>query len=80
MKQSAPTYIRLLAFIDTYIGEHAWAPTIREMCTAMGFASTSAAVHQLEVLETRGYIARLRGSSRAIRITPQGFQAIRRAA
>lgn len=58
----------ILACIADSVTNRGFPPTIREVCKASGLTSTSAAVYQLQILESRGYIQRLEGTARGIRI------------
>jgi repressor LexA len=68
----------LLAFIDGYITQNSWAPSIREMCAGIGVASTSSVAYQLGVLEALGHIERQGDTPRALRITKQGAEVLKR--
>jgi repressor LexA len=68
----------LLAFIDGYIRQNSWAPSIREMCAGIGVASTSSVAYQLGVLEDLGHIERQGDTPRALRVTKQGTAIARR--
>lgn len=59
---------RLLDFIASHTAEHGWAPTIREMCTAVDVKSTSTVFAALTVLEARGHIRRHPGHARALAV------------
>lgn len=58
----------VLHFVREYIADHGWAPTIREICSGMGYASTSTVHWHLHNLAEQRYIEHLPGSPRAIRI------------
>lgn len=57
-----------LHFLRDFIKQKGFPPTIQEICTKFGFASTNAAYQLLGVLEKKGWIERGKGSSRSIRI------------
>ena len=44
-------------------------PTVREICAATGIKSTSSTHNHLRVLEEEGYITRVSGANRSIRLT-----------
>ena len=44
-------------------------PTVREICAATGIKSTSSVHNHLRVLEEEGYITRVSGANRSIRLT-----------
>ena len=58
---------RLLAFLRQRIGQGI-PPSVREICTEMGFKSTCTAHKYLKMLETEGQVEILRGSNRGIRL------------
>jgi repressor LexA len=49
---------KILQFVTKHITEKGFAPSLREICQAMGFASPRAAQKHLEMLEEAGYLAR----------------------
>ncbi|MBC3517323.1 transcriptional repressor LexA [Neobittarella massiliensis] len=62
---------RLLAFLRQRIGQGI-PPSVREICTEMGFKSTCTAHKYLKMLETEGQVEILRGSNRGIRLRDFG--------
>ena len=58
----------MLAFIRTFVDEHQFPPTIREIGKAVGITSTSVVNYNLNVLEEKGHIARDRNVSRGLRL------------
>ncbi len=50
--------VRMLAFIRSYLEEHAYPPTIREIGKAVGIPSTSVVKYNLERLQEKGFIER----------------------
>lgn len=62
----------VLAYVHREISRNGWAPSIKEMCAHFRWASTHTAFIHLETLKRKGAIERLKGASRAIRITPAG--------
>jgi SOS-response transcriptional repressor LexA len=58
-----------LEVITTYIVENGYPPSLRDICTAMGWSSTNCAVDFLNALEKKGRIRRLKSKhSRAIQV------------
>ncbi|MFA6432029.1 MAG: transcriptional repressor LexA [Candidatus Margulisiibacteriota bacterium] len=49
---------KILEFITKHVQKKGFAPSIREICTAFGFASPRAAQKHLEALEASGHIGR----------------------
>lgn len=63
-----PTQTRLLGFMREYLAANGLIPTYDEMCVAMGVASKSNITRLVKGLEQRGFISRIPGCARAIRI------------
>lgn len=59
------------------INSHGYPPTVRELCDAVGLASTSSVKYQLDLIEKQGLIARDPRRSRTIEITELGDSYIR---
>ena len=60
--------VRMLAFIRSYLEEHAYPPTIREIGKAVGIPSTSVVKYNLERLQEKGFIERSGEVSRGLRL------------
>jgi repressor LexA len=60
---------RILDFIQEYLGEHNYPPTIREIGKAAGISSTSVVKYNLERLQEKGLIERSDEVSRGLRLT-----------
>lgn len=58
----------VLDAIVGYVQDHGYPPTIREIGTAAGIASTSSVTHQLRQLEYKGRLRRDPNKPRAIQI------------
>lgn len=59
---------RILEFIDSYVREHNYPPTIREIGRAVGISSTSVVKYNLERLEEKEKIERSKEVSRGLRL------------
>ncbi|WP_124055015.1 transcriptional repressor LexA [Arcanobacterium ihumii] len=59
------------------IDKHGYPPTVREICEAVGLASTSSAKYQLDLIEKLGLISRDARRSRTIEVTEIGEDFIR---
>jgi repressor LexA len=59
---------QVLEFIRETIAENSRPPTAREICGHFGLASPRSATQYLRVLERKGYLQRLPGQSRNIRV------------
>lgn len=55
-------------FIREHIQKQGYPPTVREICQGCSISSTSTVGYHLQKLEDKGFIKRLYGSSRAIRL------------
>ena len=58
----------ILEFLDTFITEHDYPPSIRDIQTGCNISSTSVVDYNLKRLEEKGYIRRDREVSRAIEL------------
>ncbi len=68
----------ILRFVENFISENEYPPTIREIGEAVGISSTSVVNYNLEVLEREGYIARDRTVSRGLKLLRRSGLAARR--
>ena len=68
MKEMNPREARVYAYIRKTIEEQGYAPSVRDVCTALGYRSTSTVHRYLERLERMGYIEKTDGKSRALRV------------
>ena len=64
--------LTLLGFLERYIETHGYAPTYREVRTAMGYSSTSVVRRKLAHLREQGLIDYQDNQSRTIRILGAG--------
>ena len=58
----------ILEAIRDAIAEHGYPPTVREICQAVGLASSSSVAHQLKKLEQRGFLKRDPNRPRALEV------------
>src|SRR3989304_1627855 len=68
MKELSPKQRRILEFIQGFIDEHDYPPSIRQIQEACDISSTSVVDYNLRILEKQGYIRRDREGSRAIEL------------
>lgn len=68
MKELKPKERVVLDFIKETIENEGYAPSVRDICTALNIRSTSTVHMYLERLEAKGYIQKESGKSRTIRI------------
>jgi len=66
MRKMSERQRRILQFLERFIGEHGYPPSIRQIQTALGLSSTSVVDYNLDLLEKRGLIRRQPRSSRSI--------------
>ncbi|MCS7283774.1 MAG: transcriptional repressor LexA [Anaerolineae bacterium] len=59
---------QILEYIETFVAENGYPPSVREIGEAVGLHSPSAVVHHLERLEQAGYLIRTPGRSRSLRL------------
>ena len=52
-----PTYTRIRGQIDNYTQEHGYPPTVRELCSLVGVASTSTVHRYLTKMASFGIIS-----------------------
>src|SRR3972149_5368752 len=72
MKELSPKQRRILEFIQGFIDEHAYPPSIRQIQEACDISSTSVVDYNLRILERLGHIRRDREVSRAIELLQPG--------
>ena len=69
-KRECSTREAILSFISAFWEEHNYAPTIREICGAVGISSPSTARYHLVRLKERGIITFSEKTSRSVRLIP----------
>ena len=72
MKELSAKQRRILEFIQGFIDEHDYPPSIRQIQEACDISSTSVVDYNLRILEKLGYIRRDREVSRAIELLEPG--------
>ncbi len=68
MRELTERQRKVLEFIENYIGEHGYPPSIRDIARRFRITPRGAQIH-LKALEKKGYINRTDGRARAIRLT-----------
>jgi repressor LexA len=66
MEKISPKRSNILDFINNFIRERGYSPSVRDVVSGCGISSTSVAQYHLNVLEKEGYISRDRDVSRSI--------------
>ena len=74
MKKITPKQQQVFDYLTQYQQENGYPPTVREICSAIGFKSPSTAHFHLEGLIEAGYLERQTGKTRALKITAQKVQ------
>ena len=69
MKKITPKQQQVFDYLTQYQQENGYPPTVREICSAIGFKSPSTAHFHLEGLIEAGYLERQTGKTRALKIT-----------
>ena len=59
---------KIYLYLKDYVETHNYAPSVRDICSAVGLTSTSTVHGHLTRLENKGFIMRGNGKSRAIEI------------
>ncbi len=67
----------MLKWIDRYIQKDGWAPTVRDIQAGLSLSSTSAVAYWLDILEGDNYIEREAKRAGRLRITAEGYDALR---
>jgi repressor LexA len=65
-----PKQRQILDFINQFIQNHGYAPTLSELAQAIGVRSLATVHEHLQVLESKGVIRRYRGKDKGIEINP----------
>lgn len=60
----------ILTYLDTYSGEHGYAPSFEEIATRFNYNSLATVHEHLTNLERKGYIKRAYNESRGIEVLP----------
>lgn len=75
MKKLADPQQVILDYIVAYTGEHAYPPSVREICTAVGLKSTATVHTHLRNLEKRGLLTRDSTKQRAMNVSADAYPA-----
>ena len=62
---------RVYTYLNEYWEQNGYSPSVRDICSALDFASTSTVHLYLSRLEAKGYIEKEEGKSRSLRPTVQ---------
>ncbi len=76
-----PRQAQVLEFINDYLGEHGYPPTVREVAANFGFRSPRAAHDHMKALQKKGFLRSTPGKPRTLEIlTPKGIPLLGRIA
>ena len=68
LHELTPMQREIYLYLKSYIEEYEYAPSVRDICAAVGLTATSTVHGHLTRLANKGFIERGNGKSRAIRI------------
>jgi len=68
MKKLSDKQRRIIRYIDRFLGEKGYPPTIRDIQGGCAISSTSVVDYNLNILESRGYLSRHADVSRGIKL------------
>lgn len=77
MRKMSKRQQRMLQFLEDFIRENGYPPTIREIQAALNISSTSVVDYNLTLLEKRGLIERQPRASRSITLTRKSIPILR---
>ncbi|HUV93907.1 MAG TPA: helix-turn-helix domain-containing protein [Anaerolineae bacterium] len=63
-----PRQQAILGFVDSYVAQKGYAPSLREICQALDIPSKSTVTYHLNALQRRGLIHRDPGISRSLSV------------
>jgi len=75
-KQKIESRKKIYDFLIKFITENGYAPSVREICKAVGINSTSIVHHHLLVLEDMGKIEMKQSQPRAIKVVGYEFRKV----
>lgn len=68
MTELTPKERAVYDYINDCLGKNGYAPSVRDICNAVGIKSTSTGHEYLRRLESKGYISKCSGKSRALKV------------
>ncbi len=77
MEQLTDKQHEILTFIADYLRDHQSAPAIREIADHFGFSSPKAATDHVNALVRKGYLLKVAGISRGLRLTADAEELVR---
>ena len=64
----------LLQFVDSFIKEHGYGPSYREVMSGMGYKSVSTVAIHIDGLITRGYLRKRDNSARSLEVVSSDYR------
>lgn len=68
-----PSTVEIISFIDSFINENGYSPSIRDICAGVNIASSSTVHAIMNKFHQDGYIIFNSKIARSIRLTPDGI-------
>lgn len=78
MRKMSERQRQILRYLEDFIRENGYPPSIRQIQTALGISSTSVVDYNLDLLEKRGLIRRQSRTSRSITLAGESLRPSRR--
>jgi len=72
MRKMSERQRRILQYLEQFIREHGYPPSIRQIQSTLGLSSTSVVDYNLKLLQKHGLLERKPRSSRSIRLSGKG--------
>ncbi len=72
MRKISERQRKILEYVEEFIREHGYPPSIRQIQTTLALSSTSVVDYNLKVLERHGLLQRVRRASRSITLNERG--------
>ena len=69
--------LEVLGYINRYIAENGFAPTVRDMCRDLGIKSTATAYDYINRLKEKGYLEKAENKKRAVAVRGGGTVNVR---
>lgn len=65
----------LLDYVDTFIKEHGYGPSYREIMNGIGYASVSTVANHIDGLISKGYLRKSDNSARSLEVVSADYKA-----
>jgi len=64
---------KVIEFVESWVGQHGYPPSIREICLGVGIASTKAVKYHIDALVSSGLLRRKERHARALELANSPF-------